>query len=604
MKTLHICITLLALLWAPRLLHAQTSCLSLVWSDEFDYTGAPDPDKWDYDIGGNGWGNNELQYYTDRLSNAEVADGFLTITARKEPFSNRGYTSARLVSRQKGDWTYGRFEIRAKLPTGRGTWPAIWMLPTDWEYGGWPASGEIDIMEHVGYDEGRVHGTVHTEAYNHGIGTQRGGSTLVNDATSAFHTYVIEWTEDKIDWYIDGAKYYTFRNEDQTFAEWPFDKRFHLLLNIAVGGNWGGAEGVDETIWPQAMEVDYVRVYGFGVSPEITGDQYLDEGETEATFSVTEYSGDITYTWSVPETATITSGQGTSQITVQWGDAPGTVSVSLAGDTGCDVQETSIEVAIVEVPDSEPFSPLSFTAGVASVAESVAGTGNEITLTDEGEALRIDYTVTNVSQNPQVFIPFEKPLNLSEFAEFTVSMKAAASDQTLPVLFYLEDVYGVQTNASPFLVGSVPRDDAYAEYSFDYAERWLSNFPRTGAMVDSSKIAGVRVYVNEGTDTFWINGFALTRPEEGEEVTGFTEAWPVKWKTYPNPAATPEWWLEGLPANVTLRLHDLQGRSLPVQWERHGDRIHLRVPQATPGLYWLQVTGPNQHNYVQKLLLK
>lgn len=138
-----------------------------VWADEFNYTGEPDPAKWGYDIGGSGWGNNELQYYTNSRSNSNVADGTLKITARKENVEGKEYSSARLVSKDKGDFLYGRFEIKAKLPTGRGTWPALWMLPTNWAYGGWPESGEIDIMEHVGYDQDRVHITVHTEAYNH-----------------------------------------------------------------------------------------------------------------------------------------------------------------------------------------------------------------------------------------------------------------------------------------------------------------------------------------------------------------------------------------------------------------------------------------------------
>src|SRR3546814_595495 len=145
------------------------------WADEFDYEGLPDDDKWGYDVGSqNGWGNNELQFYTEkRPENARVADGVLTITAIKEDHEDMAYTSARLVSRGKADFLYGRFEVRAKVPQGVGTWPAAWMLPTDWKYGGWPASGEIDILEHVGYDQDVVHISVHTEAYNHVIGTQK-----------------------------------------------------------------------------------------------------------------------------------------------------------------------------------------------------------------------------------------------------------------------------------------------------------------------------------------------------------------------------------------------------------------------------------------------
>jgi len=232
-----------------------------VWADEFDYTGTPDPKKWGYDTGGHGWGNNELQYYTDKASNASVANGVLTITARKENEGGMEYTSARLVTKNKGDFLYGRIEVRAKLPTGKGTWPAIWMLPTDWAYGGWPKSGEIDIMEHVGYDQNNVHITVHTEDYNHGKGTQKGKSKIVPTASTAFHNYRVDWTPYSIKGFIDDEKVFEFINEGKGFTSWPFDKRFHLLLNIAVGGNWGGAQGVDPTVYPQSMEVDYVRVY-------------------------------------------------------------------------------------------------------------------------------------------------------------------------------------------------------------------------------------------------------------------------------------------------------------------------------------------------------
>lgn len=247
--------------------NAETQFRKLVWSDEFDLAGIPDEAKWNYDIGDGcpnvcGWGNNELEYYTKDSRNVRVENGNLIVEAHREKKENRGYTSARIVSRNSGDWLYGRFEVKAKLPSGKGTWSAIWMLPTDWKYGGWPASGEIDIMEHVGFDQGVVHGTIHTDRYNHSKGTQKEGKITIADASEAFHLYAIEWSVDKIDFYVDDRKYHTVikaANEDT--KGWPFDQRFHLILNLAVGGNWGGSQGVDDSIWPQRMEVDYVRVY-------------------------------------------------------------------------------------------------------------------------------------------------------------------------------------------------------------------------------------------------------------------------------------------------------------------------------------------------------
>ena len=234
-----------------------------VWGDEFEGQGLPNSSKWYYETGGDGWGNQERQYYTrDDTDNARVEDGHLIIEARKESYQGNAYTSARLNS--EASWKYGRFVARAKVPEGRGTWPAIWMLPDEQIYGDqyWPDNGEIDIMEHVGYDPGVIHGTIHTEAFNHNDGTDRGGSLNVPTATSAFHTYAMEWTPNEIRVFVDGERYFTFRNREQYgWQEWPFDQQFHLLLNVAVGGTWGGAEGVDDDAFPERMVIDYVRVY-------------------------------------------------------------------------------------------------------------------------------------------------------------------------------------------------------------------------------------------------------------------------------------------------------------------------------------------------------
>ncbi len=232
--------------------------MSLVWSDEFDADGAPDASKWDYSTGGNGWGNGESQNYTNARKNSFVKDGVLHIVALNE---GGLWTSARLKTEGKADWTYGYFEIRAWLPKGVGTWPAIWMLPRFPKYGGWPRSGEIDIMEHVGFDPEVIVTTVHTQAYNHKIGTQKGSSRKVPGSLKGFHTYAMGWTENAITWYIDGTEAYRFENEGKTLAEWPFDIPFHLIMNVAIGGSWGGQQGIDPKMKSAEMLVDYVRVY-------------------------------------------------------------------------------------------------------------------------------------------------------------------------------------------------------------------------------------------------------------------------------------------------------------------------------------------------------
>ncbi|MDQ8204787.1 glycoside hydrolase family 16 protein [Pelagicoccus sp. SDUM812003] len=243
---------------------ANTSGWQLVWSDEFEVDGLPDPEKWGYDVGGHGWGNKELQYYTEsRAKNARVQDGLLIIEAHQEPFQGSDYTSARLVTRDTANWTYGRFEIRARIPDGLGTWPAIWMLPVDWNLGSgnWPDVGEIDIMEHVGYDVGTIHASAHSKAYQWQIGTQKTGTIELDDATSAFHTYVLEWTEDVIRAYVDDTLYFEYENEHSGWEAWPYQRDYYLILNVAFGGAWGSAKGLDPDCLPKAMEVDYVRVY-------------------------------------------------------------------------------------------------------------------------------------------------------------------------------------------------------------------------------------------------------------------------------------------------------------------------------------------------------
>lgn len=259
MRTLAIAAILISLLATG--VQAQSK-YKLVWSDEFNYTGLPDSTKWGYDAGGNGWGNKELEFYSKAdTNNAVVRGGYLYITARKQQTGKNAYTSARLVTKGKGDWLYGRIEVRAKLPAGRGLWPAIWMLPTDWKYGGWPASGEIDIMENVGFMPDSVFGSIHTKSFNHVIHTQKTKGLFIKDPYSAFHTYAVEWDAQQVSFLIDGNVYSTFRNTGKGFAEWPFDQRFHLLLNIAVGGGWGGQKGVDDSVFPRSMIVDYVRIY-------------------------------------------------------------------------------------------------------------------------------------------------------------------------------------------------------------------------------------------------------------------------------------------------------------------------------------------------------
>ncbi|MSU59155.1 MAG: glycoside hydrolase family 16 protein [Pedosphaera sp.] len=236
----------------------------LVWKDEFA-GGQVDPAKWEFEVNAHGGGNNELQFYG--TNNARVQDGLLVIEARKEnytgPEGTRDFTSARLRTRGRGDWRYGRFEIRAKLPAGQGYWPAIWMLPTESVYGGWPHSGEIDIMELVGHKPGEIHGTLHYADQERSHAYRGTNATLVAGTfADAFHVFRLDWEPGAMRWYLDDRLYQTQTNWPTGTNSFPapFDQRFHLILNLAVGGNWPGNPD-PHTIFPQAMLVDYVRVY-------------------------------------------------------------------------------------------------------------------------------------------------------------------------------------------------------------------------------------------------------------------------------------------------------------------------------------------------------
>lgn len=225
----------------------------LVWNDEF-YGPEIDKTKWEYEVNGDGGGNNELQYYTDSKENSLIANGYLQIIAQQKDYLGKKYTSARMRTKYKGDWTYGRFEVRAQLPYGQGLWPAIWMLPTDWEYGGWPESGEIDIMEMLGHQTQKIYGTVHWGTRQDHKSTGGNYSLKTGTFAGGLHTFTVEWDSTGFKWFVDNVQYYS------TKISKPFDKRFHIILNVAVGGNWPGSPD-DGTIFPQRMWVDYVRVY-------------------------------------------------------------------------------------------------------------------------------------------------------------------------------------------------------------------------------------------------------------------------------------------------------------------------------------------------------
>lgn len=321
-------------------------CPILVWSDEFDGN-TLDLTKWTPQIGDGcpslcGWGNSELEYY--RAENAVVANGSLSIIAKEESFGGKNYTSARLRTKDKADFTYGRFEASIKLPVGQGIWPAFWMLSTDEPYGGWPQSGEIDIMELLGQEPDLVHGTIHYgPAWPNNQSSSASYRILSGIFNDDFHEFAIEWDVNEIRWYIDDYLFSTKTAADVAPNAWPFDHDFHMLLNMAVGGNWPGPPNAS-TVFPQVMEVDYVRVYK-GEFAYLTGNQQVEHEALGEVYSVENAGAGATYTWTVPVGATIVSGQGTDSIVVDWGDSTssGIVSVTV---NACTIDVIELEVSV------------------------------------------------------------------------------------------------------------------------------------------------------------------------------------------------------------------------------------------------------------------
>lgn len=268
MKT-KVLYTLLVWLFATNLIQAETPSKGpytrLVFHDEFDGEGLPDKTKWDFEVGY--LRNHEKQYYTaDRIENAYQKEGCLHLVVRNDSAvidgAMRPITSASIHTKKTFSLTYGKIEVRAKLPLCLGTWPAIWMMPLKNTYGGWPKSGEIDIMEHVGYDPERVNYAIHTEAYNHMKKNGKGSNAFCPTCYTDFHVYGLEWHEDRLEWYLDGRKRFVVEKApDASWESWPFDQPFYLILNLAFGGGWGGLKGIDTDILPQEYIIDYIRVY-------------------------------------------------------------------------------------------------------------------------------------------------------------------------------------------------------------------------------------------------------------------------------------------------------------------------------------------------------
>jgi beta-glucanase (GH16 family) len=327
--------------------NTQAQCPKLVWSDEFSGT-TLDLTKWSYQIGDGcdinlcQWGNNELQWYAQ--DNVSVSNGSLKIIAKQQTIQNKAYTSGRIRTLNKGDIKYGRIEARMKMPIGRGIWPAFWMLPTDNVYGTWPQSGEIDIMEYLGQDPAIVLGTLHFgNLWPNNKYISKTFTLTEGGFNDGFHTFALEWSDNDIKWFVDGYLYSRKTSSDLSGSRWPFDQKFHFLLNMAVGGNLPGSPN-SATIFPQTFEVDYVRVYDLVGAPYLEGNQKVPFMAKNSTYSIQNVPAGSSIVWTVPSGVEIVSGSGTKDIVVNWGTVGGKISATVNNPCGESKIELNVQV--------------------------------------------------------------------------------------------------------------------------------------------------------------------------------------------------------------------------------------------------------------------
>jgi beta-glucanase (GH16 family) len=465
--------------------YSFSQCPVLIWSDEFNDTGLPNSEYWSYDLGQSGWGNQEIQNYTNNLNNIRQEDGRLIIDAFK---TGTTWTSARIKTQNKVSVKYGRIVFRAKLPTGVGTWPALWMLGDNFPTVGWPACGEIDIMEHVGRNQNVIQAALHNPS---SFGnTQNKGSITINTASTEFHEYAVSWNKDRMIFYVDNTPYYTYSPANKTAANWPYDAGHFIIMNLAMGGTFGGP--VDPNLSAARMEIDYVRVYEERSEPIIEGAKFVFENQKAITYTAPDYGNDIVYNWVVPNGVSIVSGQGSNIITVDWGENDGLIYLYIEGETGCSSNATSIQVTTIVNPVG-----LKFTAEDFSVEELTGWTKNDnaISLAKTDNMLHVTY---NLSSLKHIQYEMPKAVNLSDYGILKVRISASASSPLPKLLLTLRDGDGNETISTNFEIPITKNDDQTYTYTYNFDGKWQLNNPK----VNSDFIKSLRIYMLPGQGNF------------------------------------------------------------------------------------------------------
>ncbi len=584
---------------------ASAQSWQLVWGDEFDYSGLPDSMRWTYDVGGNGWGNQELQYYTEaRQKNARVDGSVLIIESHKESGFGSAYTSARLISKGKGDWTYGRIEVRARLPEGRGTWPAIWMLPTGSDYGNgrWPDTGEIDIMEHVGFDPNRVHATVHTNRFNHQSGSGRGSAKTVPDASQAFHDYAAEWSPTKIEFSVDGPVFFRFYNDYSGWSTWPFDRPFHLLMNIAIGGTWGGAQGVDDSIFSQQMAIDYVRVFRYTGLPSVSitaPDRLQAGGQLAIRADATDPDGSVERVTLLQADGVLTTLNGAPfEVTID-NAQPGcyTLHSEVVDDGGWSAFSDTLALVVGDSTCAQaPYliAPHTIPGQIEAEYFDLGGQGvaySDLTATNDNGGIRTDEGVdvgfTTDGKGYDV-----GGITRREWLEYTVDIKQGG-DYTLEARVATT---GAGTSASFALeLDGDQVTDAIVYQSESIAVNW-ETVRRSGIrLTDGLHRMRVRMQAN-GFRMNWLR-FTLDSPMSSEEVPDPEQA--MIYENYPNPftLSTQLSYSVVMPGHVTLNVFNALGQHVVTLAEGHHASGRYNVVLSASGLssgaYLSRLVTPN-----------
>ncbi|MEM1358183.1 MAG: family 16 glycosylhydrolase [Bacteroidota bacterium] len=580
-------------------------CPTLIWSDEFDGTSL-DETNWSYqledgcNIGLCNWGNNEAQWYTKE--NLEVTNGVLKIHARREQIGGKGYTSARINSKNKRDFKYGYFEARMKLSPGQGLWPAFWMLPTDEVYGGWPQSGEIDIMEWAGNRPDRLYGTLH-----YGQPFPNNSFTgvelfLQNKAWSdEFHTFAVEWVENKITWFVDGYPYGTLRPGNLSPERWPFDQEFHFLLNLALGGTFGGP--INANAVPASMEVDYVRVYDTAL-PRLNGPRELAAGATNVSYTVADVPEGASISWAVPTGAVITDNSSPLGILVDFPEGGGEVIATITSDCGEVVLSTDVYVAPFLVSE---YSFENFDATALAIYEFSTG---ELTETDNpapnsvnGSALSGQYVRDR--DNPFDVIVYgvnsieEADDYVTEIREFSLDLYTQAKIGT-QVLLQLETA-AAQPNNYP--TGRHSRYTATTQKQGEWHRlsfRLLDEPDRGASSRSIQKLVLLFDPDSSNGDTYYYDNLDSYAAPPVSIFQSPVLDFPLSLSPNPTQEKTTINFTLDTPQPVTISVLDASGKTvqqLPVYPAVVGEQsIQLELSNLSAGLYFVRLSLPNGSN--------